>query len=64
MLDSFPLGGGITSFEALAAGVPILTLPSAMVAWKFAKVGRHVCIFFCFVTCLGAAGSRLLPRLL
>ena len=38
MLDSFPLGGGITSFEGLAAGLPIVTVPSQMVAWKFVKV--------------------------
>ena len=29
-LDPIPVGGGITSLEVLAAGTPVVTLPSAL----------------------------------
>lgn len=32
MLDSYPFGGGVTSFEAIAMGVPVITLSSDRMA--------------------------------
>jgi len=36
LLDSFPVGGGISTWDALAAGTPIVTLPGAAMRSRFA----------------------------
>ncbi len=37
LLDPFPVGGGITTWDALAAGTPIVTLPGQHLRGRFAK---------------------------
>jgi protein O-GlcNAc transferase len=37
LLDPFPVGGGITTWDALAAGTPIVTLPSELMRSRFAS---------------------------
>ncbi|TAG05988.1 MAG: tetratricopeptide repeat protein [Betaproteobacteria bacterium] len=37
LLDPFPVGGGITTWDALAAGTPIVTLPSDLMRSRFAS---------------------------
>ncbi len=36
MLDPFPVGGGITTWDALITGIPIVTLPSELMRSRFA----------------------------
>lgn len=36
LLDPFPVGGGITTWDALATGIPIVTLPGELMRSRFA----------------------------
>eukprot|EP00753_Platysulcus_tardus_P003301 PLAT12370.1.p1 GENE.PLAT12370.1~~PLAT12370.1.p1 ORF type:complete len:199 (-),score=56.25 PLAT12370.1:21-554(-) len=37
MLDPFPMGGGVTSFEGFSVAAPIVTLPSRFMSLRFVR---------------------------
>jgi predicted O-linked N-acetylglucosamine transferase (SPINDLY family) len=51
MLDPFPFGGGNTSYEALALGIPIVTLPTSLLRGRFTYASyRQMGIMDCVAT--------------